>query len=206
MEFDDFEWQSVKGGAMGNHVGTTAYIRREVTVPSLEDYSVLNVRVKYMGGVDDFGRNVRHLRGNFQIGMALSRYNRNRSRWVFGADYVKKHYAYKKIAVPKEQFTAEAGCLFPFLSDRGRNVFLSAGLSALAGYERVNRNGRLLYDGATLLHKGAFIYGFAPAFEMEAYLTDRWAFLFNVRQRVFFGSSVGHFHTVVAVGLKYIID
>ena len=114
-----------------------------------------------LGGVDDFGRNVRHLRGNFQVGMALSRYNRNRSRWVVGADYVKKHYAYKEVAVPKEQFTAEAGCLFPFLSDRGRNVFLSAGLFALAGYERVNRNGRLLYDGATLLHKGAFIYGFA---------------------------------------------
>lgn len=150
-----------------------------------------------LGGVDDFGRNVRHLRGNFQVGMALSRYNRNRSRWVVGADYVKKHYAYKEVAVPKEQFTAEAGCLFPFLS---------AGLFALAGYERVNRNGRLLYDGATLLHKGAFIYGFAPAFEMEAFLTDRWAFLFNVRQRVFFGSSVGHFHTVVAVGLKYIIN
>ena len=148
-----------------------------------------------LGGVDDFGKNVRHLRGNFQVGMALSRYNRNRSRWVVGADYVKKHYAYKETAVPKEQFTAEAGCLFPFLSDRGRNVFFSAGLFALAGY-----------DGATLLHKGAFIYGFAPAFEMEAFLTDRWAFLFNVRQRVFFGSSVGHFHTVVAVGLKYIID
>ena len=80
-----------------------------------------------LGGVDGFGRNVRHLRGNFQAGLALSRYNRNRSRWVFGADYVKKHYAYKETAVPKEQFTAEAGCLFPFLSDRGRNVFLSAG-------------------------------------------------------------------------------
>ena len=36
---------------MGNHVGATAYIRREVTVPELEDYSVLNVRVKYAGGV-----------------------------------------------------------------------------------------------------------------------------------------------------------
>lgn len=35
-----------------------------------------------LGGVDDFGKNVRHLRGNFQVGMALSRYNRNRSRWV----------------------------------------------------------------------------------------------------------------------------
>lgn len=64
-------------------------------------------------------------------------------------------------------------------------MFLSAGLSALAGYERVNRNGRLLYDRATLRNGGAFIYGFAPSFEMEAYLTDRWAFLFNVRQRVF---------------------
>ena len=59
-----------------------------------------------LGGVDDFGKNIRHLRGNFQVGMALSRYNRNRSRWVVGADYVKKHYAYKEVTVPKEQFTA----------------------------------------------------------------------------------------------------
>lgn len=33
-----------------------------------------------LGGVDDFGRNVKRLRGNFQAGLALSRYNRNRSR------------------------------------------------------------------------------------------------------------------------------
>ena len=51
MEFDDAEWQSVKAAAMGNHVGTTAYIRREVQIPSLEDYHVLNVRVKYIGGI-----------------------------------------------------------------------------------------------------------------------------------------------------------
>ncbi|KAK8817244.1 hypothetical protein WA556_003140 [Blastocystis sp. ATCC 50177/Nand II] len=48
VEFDDSEWQSVKAAAMGNHVGTTAYIRREVQIPSLDDYSVLNVRVKYV--------------------------------------------------------------------------------------------------------------------------------------------------------------
>ena len=34
VEFDDAEWQSVKASAMGYHVGTTAYIRREVTVPN----------------------------------------------------------------------------------------------------------------------------------------------------------------------------
>ena len=101
-----------------------------------------------LGGVDDFGSNVKHLRGNFQLGVALSRYNRNHSRWLFGADYVKKHYSYKDIAIPKAQFTGEVGYFVPFFSDRGRNVFFSAGLSALAGYETTNWNCKLLYDGA----------------------------------------------------------
>ena len=87
----------------------------------------------------------------------------------------------------------------PFISDRGKNVFFSAGLSALAGYETTNWNCKLLYDGATLKNDGCFIYGFAPAFEMEAFLSDRLVFLFNVRQRIFFGSSVGNFHTAVDV-------
>lgn len=54
-----------------------------------------------LGGVDDFGSNVKHLHGNFQVGLALSRYNRNHSRWLFGADYVKKHYSYKDVAIHK---------------------------------------------------------------------------------------------------------
>ncbi|KAM7454010.1 hypothetical protein BLSTO_05237 [Blastocystis sp. subtype 1] len=49
--FDDGEWQMAKAAAMGNHMATTAYIRHVVQVPSLEDYHVLNVRVKYTGGV-----------------------------------------------------------------------------------------------------------------------------------------------------------
>ena len=85
-----------------------------------------------LGGVDDFGSNVKHLHGNFQVGLALSRYNRNHSRWLFGADYVKKHYSYKDVAIPKAQFTGEVGYFVPFISDRGKNVFFSAGLSALA--------------------------------------------------------------------------
>ena len=128
------------------------------------------------------------------------------ARWLFGADYVKKHYSYKEIAIPKAQFTGEIGYFVPFFSDRGKNVFFSAGLSALAGYETTNWNCKLLYDGATLKNDGCFIYGFAPAFEMEAFLSDRLVFLFNVRQRIFFGSSVGNFHTVAAVGVKYIFN
>ena len=51
VDFDDSTWQSVKVTGMGNHNGVTAYIRHDVEVPSLEDYHVLNVRMKYTGGV-----------------------------------------------------------------------------------------------------------------------------------------------------------
>ena len=51
VRFDDGEWQMAKAAAMGNHMATTAYIRHVVQVPSLRDYHVLNVRVKYTGGL-----------------------------------------------------------------------------------------------------------------------------------------------------------
>ena len=76
------------------------------------------------------------------------------------------------------------------------------------GYMHVSfdHHGHPLNYCRTLKNDGCFIYGFAPAFEMEAFLSDRLVFLFNVRQRIFFGSSVGNFHTVAAVGVKYIFN
>ena len=50
-DFDDAAWSSMKAAEMGNHMGTTAYVRHEVSIPSIDDYYVLNVRVKYTGGV-----------------------------------------------------------------------------------------------------------------------------------------------------------
>ena len=51
VDFDDAAWASLKAAEMANHMGTTAYIRHEVNIPSIDDYFVLNVRVKYSGGV-----------------------------------------------------------------------------------------------------------------------------------------------------------
>ena len=51
VDFDDSRWSAVKAADMGNPMATTVYIRHEVNIPSLEDYAVLNVRVKYAGGV-----------------------------------------------------------------------------------------------------------------------------------------------------------
>ena len=50
-DFNDSAWETKKAAELGNHMDTTAYIRHEVNIPSLDDYHVLNVRVKYTGGV-----------------------------------------------------------------------------------------------------------------------------------------------------------
>ena len=63
---------------------------------------------------------------------------RGQTRWAFGIGYLQKDYTYKSINLPKSQFTADAGLLLRLLSDRGRNVVLSGGFSAAAGYETTN--------------------------------------------------------------------
>ena len=51
VDFTPSNWRTVKAEAIGTNTYITTYIRREFSIPSLEDYAVLNVRVKYTGGV-----------------------------------------------------------------------------------------------------------------------------------------------------------
>ena len=54
VSFDASAWTVDKAAAIGTNDAITTYIRKEFSIPSLEDYSVLNVRVKYAGGVVAF--------------------------------------------------------------------------------------------------------------------------------------------------------
>lgn len=75
---------------------------------------------------------------NYFGSLHFIRSNRNQTRWVMGLGYQQKDYNYRNQIIPKAQFTGEIGYFIPFLYDRGRNISLSAGLSALAGYETSN--------------------------------------------------------------------
>lgn len=142
----------------------------------------------------------------FCFGTALSTYTKSGNRWVFGAEYLEKKYDYDATLIPVTQITGEGGFYYNFLSGRNKVVFFSLGVSALAGYETVNWGKEMLKDGATLESEDHFIYGPAITFEMETFLTDRIAFLLNVRERCLFGSSVGKFHTQIGVGVKIFIN
>ena len=142
----------------------------------------------------------------FYAGMALSTYTKRADRWVFGAEYLEKRHPYKALHIPQSQFTVDAGYYLKFLSDARKTFFASVGASAMAGYEAVNWNEKLLDDGATVGISDAFLYGGAITLELETYLTDRFVLLANVRERLLIGSPVGKLNTQIGIGIKIIIN
>jgi hypothetical protein len=142
----------------------------------------------------------------FYGGIGLSAYTQNGNRWVFGAEYLQKNYKYKDIFIPLSQLTAEGGYYLNFLSDAGKTVFFSVGLSAMAGYETVNWGKKLLSDGARITSEDNFLYGGAVSFEIEVFLSDRFALLLNARERILGGSSINMFHTQIGFGLRITVN
>jgi hypothetical protein len=158
------------------------------------------------GGVDGFNIEAKSPCFAFQTGIAFSQYEKNGERWLFGAEYLQKQYPYKNIALPQAQFTLETGYFLNFFSDVSKTFFLSIGASALGGYQRVNWNKKLLFDGATINNRDGFIYGGALTLEPEVFLSNSLVLLCNVCERVLLGSSTGRYDTQFSLGIKYIIN
>ena len=142
----------------------------------------------------------------YTFGASLATYAKGGHQWVFGAEYLRRYHSYRESRIPVEQFTGEGGFFSGVLSDGSKTFFLSAGISALAGYETVNGGKKLLFDGSTIRNKDDFIYGGAITLQAETYLTDRLVLQLYGRERCLWGGSMGHFHTQYGVGLKIMMD
>lgn len=158
------------------------------------------------GMVDGFNSFSNNDKQGYSFGMSVSTYTKKANKWVFGAEFLNKYTPYKTDRIPVSQFTAEGGHYFKFLSDPSKTVLFSLGGSALAGYETSNWGNKKLFDGSTLQNKDSFIYGGAITLEMETYLADRVVLLVTARERLVWGTSTGHFHTQVGVGVKFITN
>ena len=135
----------------------------------------------------------------YSFGAALATYTKGGYQWVLGAEYLRRYHPYRESRIPTEQFTGEGGFFFGVLSDGSKTFFLSAGISALAGYETVNGGKKLLFDGSMLHNKDRFLYGGAVTLQAETYLSNRLVLLLYGRERCLWGSSTGRFHTQYGV-------
>lgn len=158
------------------------------------------------GAVNRFNPGSKTGGSGFHAGAAFYSYTKGGNHWLLGGEYLQKRYLYSDMRLPLAQFTGEGGYFMNFLSDGSKTVFFSLGVSAVAGFETINWNDKLLSDGATIQNKDTFLYGAALTLETEIFLTDWTALLLNVRERALPGSSVGKFNTQIGLGIRFIIN
>ena len=140
---------------------------------------------------------------NFGIGISLTRYLKRENYTFVGVEYEQQNMPYRSYNVKLKDALLQVGYMHPVLSDRGKNVFLYGGISALGGYEELNEDKKLLPDGATLLDRSHFVYGGAVHGSVEVFLTDRVLFLVKAQGRFLFGSDVHRFRPAVSAGLRF---
>ena len=140
---------------------------------------------------------------NFGIGISLTRYLKRENYTFVGVEYEQQNMPYRSYNVKLKDALLQVGYMHPVLSDRGKNVFLYGGISALGGYEQLNEDKRLLPDGATLLDRSHFVYGGAVHGSVEVFLTDRVLFLVKAQGRILFGTDVHRFRPAVSAGLRF---
>ena len=140
---------------------------------------------------------------NFGIGVSLTRYLKKENYTFVEVEYEQQNMPYRSYNVKLKDALLEVGYMHPVLSDRGKNVLLYGGISALGGYEELNEDKKLLPDGATLLDRSRFVYGGAVHGSVEVFLTDRVLFLIKAQGRFLFGTDVHCFRPAVSAGLKF---
>ncbi len=140
---------------------------------------------------------------NFGVGISLTRYLKRENYAFVLAEYEQQALPYRSYGVPMRDALLHIGYMHPILSDRGKNVFLYGGISALGGYEELNEDKKLLPDGATLLDRSRFIYGGAVHSSVEVFLTDRLLFLVKAQGRFLFGTDVHRFRPALSAGFRF---
>ena len=140
---------------------------------------------------------------NFGVGISLTRYLKRENYTFVGVEYEQQKMPYRSYNVKLKDALLQVGYMHPVLSDRGKNIFLYGGISALGGYEQLNEDNKLLPDGATLIDRSRLVYGGAVHGSVEVFLTDRVLFLVKAQGRFLFGTDVHRFRPAVSAGLRF---
>ena len=140
---------------------------------------------------------------NFGVGISLPRYLKKENYTFVMAEYEQQNMPYRSYNVKLKDALLQVGYMHPILSDKGKNVLLYGGISALGGYEQLNEDKKLLPDGATQLDRSRFVYGGAVHGSVEVFLTDRLLFLVKAQGRLLFGSDMHRFRPALSAGFRF---
>lgn len=140
---------------------------------------------------------------NYALAAGLVTYAKNGNYWFGLAEYSRKYYEYRNYDIPIDTYLLNAGYSFYLVGDSMRNVNLNLGLGSLVGYEQVNRNKPILYDGSLLDSTESFVYGVSGKLSLESYLTEYIVFIVDGQLRFLQNSQLGTLHSLIGLGLRY---
>lgn len=141
--------------------------------------------------------------GQLGVGVSLTKYLRRENYAFFSAEYEEQSLPYRTYQVPLRDMLLHLGYMHPILSDRGKNIFVYTGVSALGGYEELNDEKPLLPDGARLLDRSCFVYGGAVHSSIECFLSDRLLLVLKTQGRLLLGSDVHRFRPALSAGIRF---
>ncbi|MEC3880279.1 conjugal transfer protein TraO [Parapedobacter sp. 10938] len=145
----------------------------------------------------------KEFRDHYYLNMALTINGKNGNYRIGGLEYSYRLAHYKDLRIPMETYTGEVGYSFLLWGDYRRTIALYAGLTAVAGYESINRGKNLLSDGARILDENSFIYGAGGRLSLETYISDRFVFLLQGRSKIFWGTDLKQLRPSAGVGLRF---
>lgn len=140
---------------------------------------------------------------DYYFNIAVNVNGRKGSYQLWALEYAHQYHQYKELRIPQETFTIEGGYSFFLLGDARRNINLNAALTAVAGYESINRGDDLLYDGAKLVNEDNFVYGAGVRLTVEIYLSDHLVLLLQGRLKVLWGTDMEQFRPSAGPGLRF---
>ncbi|MBW3522891.1 conjugal transfer protein TraO [Chryseobacterium sp. NKUCC03_KSP] len=120
----------------------------------------------------------------------------------FGFEYLRESKNYKTVAIPIDTYIAEAGYSLNLLADRNKNILVNFSISAVAGFENINKAEELLFDGAMILNESNFVYGAGGKISVEVYVSDRLVLVPHIKTKVLWNISRDLFRPSAGFGIR----
>lgn len=143
------------------------------------------------------------IKRDYFYNITLSVHTKGGSYWIWRAEYNHQFSDYRGWQIPLETYTGEIGYSIKLLSNPRKNLALNGGLTAVAGYEMINKGDSLLFDGAKILSQDNFIYGAGFDLSLETYISDRIVFLLHGRSKLIWGTDLKLFRPSAGIGLRF---
>lgn len=146
--------------------------------------------------------------GNWTARVDYTHYFFHADYLVVGVEYSHDKRSYTDVlnnsySMPVEDYLFKAGYMYPILTDYTHTFLLYAGLSALCGYEDVNRRQYDLSNGATIRSRSHFVYGGAAHLSAEIFLTDNWLLTIRGDGNFLVGSQLNLFRPLATMGFRF---